>query len=131
MVLGIWIAKLLSPFKLLLTDMALAMVAGIGLVTLADTSSNALWGFTVLLGLSMATVSGAIVAWTVNSLPGICHQLLFNCSLALIATLPFYFIQQSLISKSVFSKDFGYSHICSFSFNVNESFSFCANQSGN
>ncbi|XP_067944216.1 sodium-dependent glucose transporter 1A-like isoform X2 [Watersipora subatra] len=67
---GIWIAKFLSPFKMLLIDMTIAAVAAITLVSFAAKSSGILWGFTVILGLSFATINGATVSWAASHLPG-------------------------------------------------------------
>jgi len=66
---GIWVAKLISPFKILLIDMILAMVAAFFLMALGGKASGVLWGFTVLLGLSFATINGATVSWASQHLP--------------------------------------------------------------
>lgn len=70
LITGIFIAKLLSPFKMLLVDMVAALVAATTLMAFAARSSEVLWGFTVLLGLSFATVNGATVSWAASHLPG-------------------------------------------------------------
>ena len=67
---GIWVAKLISPFKILLIDMSLASVAAFFLMVLGGKSSGVLWGFTALLGLSFATINGATVSWAAQHLPG-------------------------------------------------------------
>lgn len=69
-VAGIWIAKLLSPFRMLLIDMSMATVAATALMAFGAKSSGVLWGFTAMLGLSFATVNGATVSWAAAHLPG-------------------------------------------------------------
>lgn len=61
---------MISPFKILLIDMILAMVAAFFLMALGGKASGVLWGFTVLLGLSFATINGATVSWASQHLPG-------------------------------------------------------------
>lgn len=61
---------MISPFKMLLIDMLMACLAATALVSFAANSSTVLWGFTVLLGLSFATVNGATVSWAASHLPG-------------------------------------------------------------
>lgn len=55
---------------MLLIDMSLATSAAFILMILGGKASGVLWGFTVLLGLSFATVNGATVSWAAQRLPG-------------------------------------------------------------
>ena len=50
--------------------MVIATVAATVLLIFSGKSESVLWGFTVLLGLSFATVNGATVSWAASHLPG-------------------------------------------------------------
>lgn len=66
---GIWIAKFLSPFKMLMIAFVGAILSSIGLIALAGSHIAALWVFTATLGLSFSTINGATVSWVAAHLP--------------------------------------------------------------
>jgi len=60
---------MISPFKMLLMDISVALIAGAFLMFFADKSAGVLWAFTSVLGLFFATINGAVVAWAAKHLP--------------------------------------------------------------
>jgi len=51
-------------------DMTMGGIAAAVLLLFSNRYAEVLWGFTVVLGLSFATVNGATVSWAANHLPG-------------------------------------------------------------
>ena len=69
LLVGIWIAKLLKPFKLLLASLLASTVVA-GLLAFTSNTAENLWIFTALLGVSQSLILGALLSWATNTLPG-------------------------------------------------------------
>jgi len=68
--LGIWIAKYLSAFQILLIDIVIGIIGAIFLIIFSAQSAAVLWIFTAVLGFAYSTTNGAVYSWAANHLPG-------------------------------------------------------------
>jgi len=81
-ILGIWIAKYLSAFQILLIDIVIGIIGAIFLIIFSAQSAVVLWIFTAVLGFAYSTTNGAVYSWAANHLPGkiaFPSYLSFNC----------------------------------------------------
>jgi len=69
-ILGIWIAKYLSAFQILLIDIVIGIIGAIFLTIFSAHSATVLWIFTAVLGFAYSTTTGAVFSWAANHLPG-------------------------------------------------------------
>ncbi|KAF6031260.1 hypothetical protein EB796_010496 [Bugula neritina] len=66
---GIWIAKYLSSFQILLIDIIVGIIGAIFLTIFSAQSAVVLWIFTAVLGFAYSTTNGAVFSWAANHLP--------------------------------------------------------------
>ncbi|KAF6031264.1 hypothetical protein EB796_010500 [Bugula neritina] len=66
---GIWIAKYLSAFQILLIDIVIGIIGAIFLIIFSAQSAAVLWIFTAVLGFAYSTTTGAVFSWAANHLP--------------------------------------------------------------